>query len=64
MHKPARGQLPEGLESCWADFPTDVLFCLWTFQSQLPRVSSSQDLPRPSGVWPWASHFFTLGCSA
>lgn len=38
------GQLPEGLESCWADFPTDVLFCLWTFQSP---ASQSQFFPGP-----------------
>ena len=44
MHKPSRGQLPEGLESCWADFPTDVLFCLWTFQSP---ASQSQFFPGP-----------------
>ena len=28
MHKPAQGQLPEGLESWRVDFPTDVLLCL------------------------------------
>ena len=44
MQKPAQGQLPEGLESCWADFPTAVLFCLWTFQSP---ASQSQLFPGP-----------------
>ena len=35
MHKPAQGQLSEGLESWRVDFPTDVLICL-----ELPDVQA------------------------
>lgn len=49
MQKPAQGQLPEGLESCWADFPTAVLLSVDFPIPSLPESALPRTSPGPQG---------------